>query len=257
MKRWHADFQPIVQDILIPESLSPPLPPEQRRALLERTAEGRLLLKVSALSPLEFVTREFSNPTIQAGLQFFNGLREVDLRLKGFGHHIASLLARPSKAQMTVGGSASLARALEAAVANSGGTILTGTEPKQILVEQGRAIGVETADGATFRARHFVASGLNPHQTFLDLIDPDHLPAEWRAKVDAFQYNLIAPLFALNLNLQNPPRYAAAEKDPALDQAFMTIIGLERFDQFPEIVRHHEAGTIPPTVMLGVYTNNI
>ena len=251
LKRWHTDFLPIVRDILVPESLSPPLPPEKRRALLERTAEGRLLLKVSALSPLEFVTREFSNPTIQAGLLFFNGLREVDLRLKGFGHHIASLLAQPSKAQMTVGGAAALARALEAAVTQSGGTILTNTEPKRIVIEQGRAVGVETADGAMFRARHFVASGLNPHQTFLDLIGPDHLPAEWRARVDAFQYNLIAPLFALNLNLHNPPRYTAAEKDPALNQALMTNIGLERFDQFPEIVRHHEAGTIPPTVMWG------
>jgi phytoene dehydrogenase-like protein len=26
---------------------------------------------------------------------------------------------------------------------------------------------------------------------------------------------------------------------------------LEHFEQYPEIVRHHEAGTIPPTVMWG------
>ncbi len=251
LARWHADFLPIVQDILVPEAMSPPLPPEQRRTLLERTAEGRLLLKVSELSPLEFVTGEFSNPTIQAGLLFFNGLREVDLRVKGFGHHIASLLARPSKAQMTVGGSAALARALEAAVKESGGTILTHTEPGKILIEAGRAVGVQTTDGKVFRARKFVASGLNPHQTFLDLLEPDHLPRAWRSRVEAFQYNLIAPLFALNLNLHNPPRYTAAQKDPVLDQAFMTILGLEHFDQYPEIVRHHEAGTIPPTVMWG------
>ena len=31
----------------------------------------------------------------------------------------------------------------------------------------------------------------------------------------------------------------------------MVIIGLDHVDQFPEIVRHHEAGTIPPTVMWG------
>jgi len=251
LKRWHADFLPIVRDILVPEAMSPPLPVEQRRALLERTAEGRLLLKVSELSPLEFVTQEFSNPTIQAGLLFFNGLREVDLRAKGFGHHIASLLARPSKAQMTIGGSVALANALERAVIESGGTILTNCEPSKIIVEHGRAIGVETHDGKVFKARRFIASGLNPNQTFLDLMEPDNLPREWREKVEAFQYNLIAPLFALNLNLTQPPRYTATEKDPVLDQAFMTILGLENFDQFPEIVRHHEAGTIPPTVMWG------
>jgi len=36
-------------------------------------------------------------------LLFFNGLREVDLRLRGFGHHIAALLASPAKAQMARG----------------------------------------------------------------------------------------------------------------------------------------------------------
>ena len=31
----------------------------------------------------------------------------------------------------------------------------------------------------------------------------------------------------------------------------MVILGLERYEQFNDIVRHHEAGTIPPTVMWG------
>jgi hypothetical protein len=63
-------------------------------------------LEVSALSPQQFVEREFEHPAIKAGLLFFNGLREVDLRLPGFGHHIAALLASPAKAQMSRGGSA-------------------------------------------------------------------------------------------------------------------------------------------------------
>lgn len=251
LKRWHDNFRPIVDNILVPEALSPPLPPDERRRLLEQTAEGRLLLEVSALSPLEFVLREFEHPTIQAGLLFFNGLREVDLRVRGFGHHIAALLASTAKAQMAIGGARALARALESAVTESGGTILTNAEPKQILVENGRAVGVETTNGDVFSARHFVASGLNPHQTFLDLLAPRDLPDAWREKVENFQYNLLAPLFALNLNLEAPPAYRAAERDPALTAAFMIILGLDHVEQFPDIVRHHEAGTIPPTVMWG------
>src|SRR5262250_1142417 len=169
LRRWHDAFVPIVEKILSPEARSPPLPPHERRALLSRTSAGRRLLEVSALSPLEFVSQEFEHPTIQAGLLFFNGLREVDLRLPGFGHHIAALLASPAKAQMARGGSAALARALEAAVRASGGEIRLLTEPKRIVVERGRAIGVETSAGELIRARHFIASSLNPHQTFLDL----------------------------------------------------------------------------------------
>src|SRR5262249_57604682 len=113
LRRWHDEFVPIVAQILGPEARTTPLPPAERRALLSRTSAGRRLLAVSALSPLEFVEQEFEHPTIKAGLLFFNGPREVDLRLPGFGHHIAALLASPAKAQMSRGGSAALPRALE------------------------------------------------------------------------------------------------------------------------------------------------
>jgi len=250
LRRWQHEFVPILRDILTPESRSVPLPPDERRALLERSAAGRRLLEVSALSPLEFVLQEFEHPTVQAGLLFFNGLREVDLRVRGFGHHIAALLASPAKAQMSRGGSAALARALEAAVRESGGAIALMTEPAHIVVENGRADGVETADGERISAR-FVASSLNPTQTFIDLLDPSLVPHEIRERVERFQYNLLAPLFALHLNLREPPRYRASAAHPELERAFMVIMGLDHVDQFPEIVRHHEAGTIPPTVMWG------
>jgi phytoene dehydrogenase-like protein len=251
LRRWHDEFVPIVQSILAPEARSPPLPLEERRALLARTAAGRRLLAVSALSPLEFVSQEFEHPTIKAGLLFFNGLREVDLRLRGFGHHIAALLASPAKAQMARGGSAALARALEAVVGETGGEIRLDTEPARFLVEGGRAVGIETRAGETIRARHLVASSLNPHQTFLDLLDEGFLPREMRERAQNFRYNLLAPLFGLYLDLAEPPRYSASAEHPELARAFMVILGLDHVDRFGDIVRHHEAGSIPPTVMWG------
>ncbi len=251
LRRWQEAFLPILEKILVPESRTPPLPPDRRRVLLERSAEGRLLLETSVLSPLEFVEREFEHPVVRAGLLFFNGLREVDLRCAGFGHHIPMLLASPGKAQMCVGGSAALARALVSAVEKTGGVVRLGVEPRRILIEKGKAVGVETKGGELLRARGFVASGLNPHQTFLELLSEAELPADWRRRAAAFQYNLIAPLFAVNTCLDEPPRYSAAERNPQLRKAFMVILGLEDFAQHSEIVRHHEAGTIPPTAMWG------
>ncbi|MET0818841.1 MAG: hypothetical protein ABWZ67_14855, partial [Solirubrobacteraceae bacterium] len=123
------------------------------------------------------------------------------------------------------------------------------TEPKRIVVEGGRAVGVETTEGEFIRARKFVASSLNPHQTFLDLLDATLVPTPIRDLVNNFQYNLLAPLFALHLNLREPPRYTASRQNPELAQALMVIMGLDHLDQFGDIVRHHEAGTMPPTVM--------
>jgi phytoene dehydrogenase-like protein len=251
LRLWREAFLPIVEKVLLPESRTPPVPPERRRALLERTPAGRLLLETSALSPLDFVLREFEHPAVRAGLLFFNGLREVDLRCRGFGHHIPMLLASPGKAQMCAGGSASLAGALASAVREGGGELRVACEPKRILVEGGRAVGVETRDGEVLRARSFVASGLNPQQTFLELLREGDVPADWRRRAEAFEYNLLAPLFGLNLVLREPPRYAHARSRPELSRAFMVILGLEDAGQFTDIVRHHEEGRIPPTVMWG------
>jgi phytoene dehydrogenase-like protein len=203
------------------------------------------------MSPLEFVSKEFENDVVRAGLLFFNGLREIDLRLAGFGHAIPALLASRHKAQMCLGGSVRLAQALVKDITEHGGTVRTGTELKAILVRDGRAVGVELADGERVEAHGFIASGLNPQQTFIDLLDASVVPAETRQAAGGFSYNLIAPLFALNLALKEPPQYTAARQRPELDRAFMVILGLERFDQFTRIVEAHEHGAIPPTVMWG------
>jgi phytoene dehydrogenase-like protein len=247
LQRWRDAFRPILQNILIPEAQSPPLPLAERERLLEQSEEGRLLLATSQLSPLEFVRREVRDPAVQAGLLFFNGLREVDLRMPGFGHHIPALLASDTLAQMCVGGARELASALVRVVEETGGEIRLETPLARILVENGRAAGVETSDGECIRATRFVASALNPQQTFLDLLDPEHLPREWIEMARGFQYNLLAPLFSLNLNLTAPPAYGSTH----LDEAFMVILGLDHVDQFTQIVAHHEAGSIPPTVMWG------
>jgi phytoene dehydrogenase-like protein len=251
LRRWRDEFQPIIARILIPEAQSPPLPPARRQELLQRTPEGRRLLEVAALSPLEFVQREFEHDVIRAGLLFFNGLREVDLRLPGFGHSIPALLASPHMAQMCLGGSARLADALVSDIREHGGEVRTAAELRRILVRNGRAVGVELADGERMETDGFVASGLNPQQTFCRLLAADAAPATVKQQAEGFEYNLLAPLFALNLALSEPPRYQAAEQQPELDRAFMVILGLERFEQFHEIVAAHEQGRSPPTVMWG------
>src|SRR5256886_6753800 len=251
LRRMAEGFEPIVEKILLPEAQSPPLEPGLRRRLLERSALGRRLLEISALSPLEFVTRHFENDIVRAGLLFFNGLREVDLRLKGFGHSIPALLASRHMAQMAVGGTASLAHGLVADITQHDGEIRCGIELRRILVRNGRASGVELTTGEQIHASGFVASGLNPQQTFLDLMPAEGVAASVREQAAQFQYHLLAPLFGLHLALDEPPRYAAAALHPELNEAFMVLMGLERFGQFHEIVSAHERGEIPPPVAWG------
>jgi phytoene dehydrogenase-like protein len=229
---------------------APPIHPEERRRLLEKSPEGRRLLEVSALSPFEFVQKEFESPVVQAGLIFFNGLREVDMRVRGFGHHIAMLLASPAKAQMVRGGSQRLGEAIAGAVREAGGDILLNTPLGRILVEDGRAVGIETAEGDVIRADRFVASSLNPRQTFLELIEPDHLPRAWREKAFGFEFNMVAPLATVHLGLSEPPRYAAAERVPSVEDAFMVIMGIDDLTTFERMFERHETGNLPPGPIL-------
>ncbi|MGB0580726.1 MAG: phytoene desaturase family protein [Limisphaerales bacterium] len=247
LKQWAEEFRPIVENILIPEAQCPPLPAELRRELLERSPDGRRLLEIQELSPIEFVIREFQNDAVRAGLLFFNGLREVDLRLPGFGHAIPSLLASPHKAQMCLGGAAELARALVKDIESHGGAIRCDIELKRIIVESGRASGIELASGERIRSNGFVASGLNPQQTFLQYLPESETSADLRSKAEAFQYNLLAPLFGLHLVTDEPPEYA----DTQLNHALMTIVGLDSVEQFHQIVTAHEQGKLPPTVAWG------
>lgn len=241
LRRWRDEFIPIVEEFLIPESQSPPVPEAVRAERM-----GPRLLEVSRLAPVEFVQREFESPVIQAGLLFFNGLREVDPRAPGFGHHIPALVAGKGRAQMCRGGSANLARALVRAVEEHGGEVRLGVEPRRIQVENGAVRGVETSAGEFIEAR-LVLSGLNPLQTFLDLIEPGVLPEDWRAKAAGFRFNLLAPLFSINVELSAAPRYGMGGADP-----FMVILGLDHVDQFREIVSSHEQGRVPESrVMWG------
>ena len=251
LKRWVEEFRPIVEQIILPEVQSPPLPPLRRSELLQRSALGRRFLEVSARTPLEFVQEEFENEVIRAGLLFFNGMREIDLQAPGFGHSIAAILAGRHKAQMCVGGSSRLAEALVEDIREHGGEIRTAVQPKAILTRKGRAIGVELSSGERIVAGAFIASGLNPQQTFLELLDAEAAPGSTREAAAGFRYNLIAPLFSLNLALREPPRYTAAEQRPELNRAFMVILGLERMEQFYEMASAHERGEIPPPIMWG------
>lgn len=248
---WHDRFEPIVEDIIIPEQRAPPLPPDRRAKLLAESEHGQTLLEVSELSPLQFVKQEFDHPVVQAGLLFFNGLREVDLRVEGFGHHIPMLLSSPAKAQMAKGGSFQLARALRRSIEGNVGSIRVSTRPERIVVEDGEAVGVETTDGEVIEAREFVASGLNPHQTFLELLGKSAISGELREQVEDFEYNLLAPLFAVNLDLDEPPSYEAVADDPDLEDAFMVILGLDAADDYLQMVEDHQSGSVPPTIMWG------
>ena len=82
------------------------------------------------------------------------------------------------------GGSGRLAEALVEAIEARGGEVRLKTRVARILVEKGRAAGVELADGTRIAAGAVVANA-DFKRTFLELVDAKALPGEFRARIDA------------------------------------------------------------------------
>ena len=73
------------------------------------------------------------------------------------------------------------------------------------MIEGGKATGIALKDGRTVRAKQFVASTLDVHQTFEDCIGREQLPAAFLKKLDNFQYTKWT-IFGLHLALHEPVR---------------------------------------------------
>lgn len=73
------------------------------------------------------------------------------------------------------GGMTSLVNALQGVLEENGGELRLEAPVSEILVEDGRAVGVRLRDGSTVHARHGVLSNLAPQVTFGPLLAPEHL----------------------------------------------------------------------------------
>jgi phytoene dehydrogenase-like protein len=98
-----------------------------------------------------------------------------------------------------VGGSQRLADLLCDIIAEHGGRVLLRTRIKRILVENGRAAGVETAIGRVHRAPVVVANG-DVVSMLTDLVGEQHLTARYLEKLRTMRRGPSAILLSLGLN---------------------------------------------------------
>jgi phytoene dehydrogenase-like protein len=152
--------------------------------------------------------------------------------------------------QLCRGGSFNLARGLMETFIAAGGTFQNQVEIDRVIVEGGRATGIAVADGRTVRAKQFVASTIDVHQTFDKLIGRDQLPSAFAAKLDKFQYTNWT-LFGLHLALNESPRFAAAGFDPNINRALKWSVGAETMEDLFSAFNDVKANRVPRTIQFG------
>jgi phytoene dehydrogenase-like protein len=253
-REWNAIAEKITDEIFLPERFSEPLPKAEREALLSKTALGRKFLEVASHEPLEVVRELFENEHVQLLFLF-----KVSL----FGTWLVDTMSKTSPMgsvirafdlqsgyQLCQGGSFNLARGLMETFIAAGGAFQPQVEIAGIIVENNKATGIELADGRSVRARQFVASTIDVHQTFEKLIGREQLPTAYRAKIDKFQYTKWS-LYGLHLALNESPRFAAEKFDPNINRVQKWSIGAETMDDLFSAHEDTKNGRVPKIIQFG------
>ncbi len=84
------------------------------------------------------------------------------------------------------GGTGAVSEAIAAAARSYGASIRTEAPVAQIMTHGNKVTGVALADGEEIHAS-IVVSALDPKRTFINLIEPNVLPSEFRAAIDNFK----------------------------------------------------------------------
>src|SRR5271166_570779 len=105
-----------------------------------------------------------------------------------------------------IGGMGAITQAMAKAAMTHGVDIRLAARVRRVLVENGRAIGVETDQGETIRATA-VAAGINPKLLYLDLVDSLDLPEGFRRRMETWRCG--SGSFRMNVALSELPDFAA------------------------------------------------
>ena len=104
------------------------------------------------------------------------------------------------------GGMGSITKALTASLRAAGGEVRTGSGVEQVLVKDGRAVGVVLANGDEIRGKRIV-SNMDVKRTFLRHVDEKELPSGFVKRVKAFKIR--GSSGKLNIALDRAPRFTA------------------------------------------------
>lgn len=104
------------------------------------------------------------------------------------------------------GGMGTISTSIAKAAQAKGAEIKLNAEVGRILVRGGQATGVALKDGTEFHAPR-VISGADANVTFVKLMDPADLPADFLARVKAIDYS--SATVKINVALSEPPQFTA------------------------------------------------
>jgi phytoene dehydrogenase-like protein len=133
-----------------------------------------------------------------------------DAATSGFMTQVIAVAVQEGGMPIPRGGGARLADALVQLIRDHGGTCETGVDVERVLVQNGRAVGVRTADGGGATAAQAVIANVTPTQLYERLLEESHVPASVLEGARRFRYGRSE--MQIHFALSEPARWLGDER---------------------------------------------
>lgn len=178
--------------------------------MLSCRPDGARWLRRAAMSAWAVVRHEFESRHVQAFLLWMAFQTGQPVDSAGSGPLAYSIVFGRQRRSWSIprGGSGELARALVEVIEAGGGEVLCGKHVVGLVLDDGRCVGVETADGERFIAREAVLSTIHV-KDLVQMAPPEVWGAEFLYGIRTFDEGVSA--FAAHYVTTEPPRYQARD----------------------------------------------
>ncbi len=189
-----------------PLLLTPPPELNDLLSFFEGTAFEEVARQILLTSCADLLKETFESDEVRAAFAM-NGVLNTSMGPDTIGtSYILAMALGKRGYNYAVGGTGAVSKALAASFVASGGTIRTDAAVRQVVVAKGRATGVELANGSKVTGR-VIVSNADPKRTFLDLLPPDTLDADFVRRVSALR--AYGTSLKLNIAMRGPLDFKA------------------------------------------------
>src|SRR5665811_954569 len=150
-------------------------------------------VQLMTMSAIDFLDQWFETDVLKATMSAsgiigtFLGVRSPGTAYVLLHHYMGEIDGAFRAWGFARGGTGAISNSIADAARESGVEIKTQVAIAQILVKDGKAVGVATTTGDEYYAP-IISSSVDPNLTFLKMIDPKHLPDEFRQEVQRYKY---------------------------------------------------------------------